>query len=63
VCPVPDQKAIRIARLLGDEMLPMFGVPEALLSDHGTNMLANVIQDVHQLLGVTKLNTTAYQPQ
>ena len=41
----------------------MFGVPEALLSDRGTNMLANVMQDICQLLGITKLNTIAYHPQ
>ena len=63
VFPAPDQKANRIARLLVDELLPMFGVPEALLSDRGTNLLANVVQDVCQLLGITKLNTTAYHPQ
>ena len=61
--PCPDQKATRIARLLVDEVLPTFGVPEALLSDRGTNMLANVAKDICQLLGITKLNTTAYHPQ
>ena len=59
----PDQKANQIARLLVDELLPMFGVPDALLSDWGTNLLANVVQDVCQLLGITKLNATAYHPQ
>ena len=53
IVPAPDQKANRIARLLVDELLPMFGVPEALLSDRGTNLLANVVQDVCQLLGIT----------
>ena len=61
--PNPDQKAILIARLLVDEVLPIFGVPEALLSDRGTNMLANMVQDVCQLLGITNLNTTSYHPQ
>ena len=41
----------------------MFGVPESLLSDRGTNPLANVMMDVCSLLGITKLNTTAYHPQ
>ena len=27
VFPAPDQKAIRIARLVAEEVLPMFGVP------------------------------------
>ena len=36
VFAVPDQRAERIARLLCEEVVPMFGVPEALLSDRGT---------------------------
>ena len=61
--PAPDLKVIRIARLLADEIVPMFGVPESLLSDHGTNLLAHVMLDTCRLLGITKLNTTAYHPQ
>ena len=54
-----DQKAIRIAKLLAEELVSMFGCPEC----RGTNLLANVMQDVCKLMGVTKLNTTAYHPQ
>ena len=32
VFPVPDQKASRIARLIAEEVVPFFGVPESLLS-------------------------------
>ena len=63
VFPAPDQKAIRIVRLLAEEIIPVIGVPDALLSDRGTNLLSHLMQDVCQLLGVTKLNTTAYHPQ
>ena len=38
--PASDQKAERITRLLLEEILPFFGVPEALLSDRGTNLLS-----------------------
>ena len=62
VFATPDKKAIRIAEL-AEEIVPTFGCPEALLSDQGTNLLANVVQDVCRLLGITKLNTTAYHPQ
>ena len=34
---VPDQKVKRIAKLLVKEVVPVFGVPEALLSDRGAN--------------------------
>ena len=50
VFPVPDQKVGRLARLLCKEIVPMFGVPEALLSDRGANLIR---------CGVENLNTTS----
>ena len=44
VFPMPDQKSQRIAELLVGEVIPLFSVPEALLSDRGTNLL---LQNVH----------------
>ena len=63
VFPIPDQKSLRIVQLLVENIIPIFGVPEALLSDHGTNLLSHLMQDVCKLLGIKKLNTTAYHPQ
>ena len=63
VFPVPDQKAERLARLLVNEVVPFCGVPEALLSDRGTNLLSHLMTDVCKLLGTKKVNTTAYHPQ
>ena len=40
----------------------MFGVPEVLLSDQGTNLLSCLMQDICKLLGIRKLNTTAHHP-
>ena len=63
VVPVPDQKAVRIAQILVEEIIPAFGVPEALLSDRGTNLLSFLMKDVCKMLGIDKLNTTANHPQ
>ena len=63
VFPVPDQNTERLARLLCEEIVLISGVPEALLSDHGANLLSNLMQDVCSLLGIEKLNTTAYYPE
>ena len=63
VFPMPDQKSQRIVELLVNEVIPLFGVPEALLSDRGTNLLSHLMCDICALLGITKLNTTAYHPQ
>ena len=35
VFPVPDQKTITIVRLLVEEIVPLFGVPESPLTDRG----------------------------
>ena len=57
-----DQKAFRIARLLAKEIVPIFGVPECLLSDCGTNLLSHLMKDICNFLGIKKLNTTGYHP-
>ena len=62
IFPMPDQKAIRIVRLLVEEVIPITGVPECLLSDRGTNLLSHLMTDVCALLGIKKLNTTSYHP-
>ena len=61
--PVPDQKTERLVRLLVEQVVPLFVVPEALLSDRGTNLLSHLMTSVCQLLGIKKLNTTSYHPQ
>ena len=63
VFPIPDQKSWRIVDILVKEIVPTFGVPEGLLSDRGTNLLSYLMKDVCDLLGITKINTTAYHPQ
>ena len=47
------------------KIIPKHGVPAQLLSDHGTAFLSKLLAEVHmyQLMGMKKLNTTAYHPQ
>ena len=63
VYPIPDQKSQRIADILVREVVPFFGVPENLLTDCGANLLSHLMMDICKLLGIHKLNTTAYHPQ
>ena len=37
VFPIPDQKSQHIVHFLVEEVIPMFGVPEALLFDRGVS--------------------------
>lgn len=59
VFPLPDQKTNRIVRILV-EVIPFF---EAILSDRGTNLMSHLMLDICKLLGIKKLNMTAYHPQ
>ena len=64
VFATPDQKAFRITSLVAEEVVLIFGVPECLLSDCGTNLLSHLMKDICELLlAITKLNTTRYHPQ
>ena len=59
-----EQNTTTLAKLLVEEVVPIIGVPEALSSDQGnTNLLSHLMREACELLGVAKLNTTAYHPQ
>ena len=60
---VLDQKTSRIVELLTKKMIPFFGVPEAVLTDRGTNFLSHLMLGISSNLGFTKLNPTAYYPE
>ena len=63
VYPTSGQKAERIARLLVEEIVPIFSLPEAHLSDRVTNLLSLLIKDVYKFLGIEKLNMTVHHPE
>jgi len=46
VYPTSDQKAQTLARILAEDVIPFFRVPEALLSDRGTNLLSHLMTDL-----------------
>ena len=50
----PDQKSPRLVRLIVDELIPVFGVPEVILSDRGANLLSHLMMDICGLLGIQK---------
>ena len=46
---IPDQKVERIVRIMVDEIILFCGVPEALLSDRGANLLSNLMLNICEL--------------
>ena len=63
VFAVADQMAHTIAKLLVKQIISRHGVPAELLSDQGANFVSGLIKEVCQILGIKRLNTTAYHPQ
>ena len=63
VFPTKDQTALNIARLLVEEVISRHGVPRELLSDRGAAFLSSLIQEVCKVMGLRKVNATAYHPQ
>ena len=58
-----NQEALTIAKLLAEHIVPRHGVPRKLLSDRGANFLSKLMIELYKLLGIQKVNTTAYHPQ
>ena len=63
VFATPDQSALTIACLLVEQVICRHGVPAELLSDRGAAFLSQLLNEVYQLMGIRKTNTTAYHPQ
>ena len=58
-----DQTALTIAKLLVEEVISQHGVPRELLSDRGASFLSKLLAEICSLMGINKVNTTAYHPQ
>ena len=51
------------ARVLYNNFFSVFGFPQKLLSDQGTEFTGDVIATMCKLLGIEKIRTTPYHPQ
>lgn len=61
--PLPNQEASTVARALVERFICIFGIPDSILSDQGSNFLSKLFIEVTKLLKIHKLTTTAYHPQ
>jgi transposase InsO family protein len=55
--------AQRTARLLIDNVVRLHGIPEAIISDRGTQFVARLFQEVWAALGTELRMSTSYHPQ
>ena len=58
-----DHSAPTIAKLLVEKMISRHGVPKELLSDRRASFLSKLIAEICKVMGIKKVNTTAYHQQ
>ena len=62
VFPLVETKAHILARFFTDEIVFRYGAPQYLLSDMGSNVVAQVVNEAAQMVGTNRLVTTPYRP-
>lgn len=60
---VPDQTPPTIAKLFVAELISRHKVPSQLLSNGGPSFLSKLLLSVCEIMGVKKVNISAYHPQ
>ena len=61
--PQVTTDSVTLAKVLVEEVVCCYGVPQYLHSDQGANLVSDVIQSLCTLLGIQRTQTTAYHPQ
>ncbi len=60
---VSDIKADTIVRLFIEKVICRFGEPRRLLTDQGSSLTGEFMQDVCKIMQIKKIQTTSYHPQ
>ena len=61
--PIPDQEAQTVARAFVTNVICLYGVPKFVVTDQGSNFISSIFKETCSLLGIKKLQSTAYHPQ
>ena len=61
--PIPDCTANTVADAFIAHWVSRYGVPESITTDRGAQFESHLWRQLTQLLGATKISTTAYHPQ
>ena len=58
---IAGQSHFLIFLILVEEVVPFFGMPGALLSDRGMNLLSHPMKNICKFLGIEKLNMMEHE--
>ena len=61
--PIPNQEASTIAEAYVRKIICLFGNPQILLTDQGTNFLSDLFKKICKMFKIKKIQTSLYHPQ
>ena len=61
--PIRNKEVATVARVVVDHIVMKWGLPSEILSDLGPEFQADLSLELFRLLGIEKLQSTAYRPQ
>jgi len=61
--PIPNQKAITVAKKFTTKIILEYGIPKEILTNQGTNFTSDMFKNVCKLLKINKVQTIAYHPE
>jgi cleavage and polyadenylation specificity factor subunit 1 len=61
--PLEDQTAEQVAKAFADYVILIFGIPQIILSDCGSQFLSETFKSVCKLLGIKRIHSTSFRLQ
>jgi hypothetical protein len=61
--PIQQQYAETAAKVFIEEVVLKFGIPQTILTDHGSNFLSELFTNVRKMRKIRRIKTTACRPQ
>lgn len=61
--PLMDQTADQVAKAFVDHVVLIYGIPQVILSDCGSQFLSETFKGVCKLLGIKRIQSTSFRPQ
>jgi Transposase and inactivated derivatives len=58
-----DQTAERVAKAFVNHIVLIYGIPQDILSDCGSQFLSETFKGVYKLLGIKRIQSTSFRPQ
>uniref|UniRef100_A0A914CT21 Integrase catalytic domain-containing protein n=1 Tax=Acrobeloides nanus TaxID=290746 RepID=A0A914CT21_9BILA len=61
--PMKDERAITVAKKLIKDVITVYGCPEIISSDQGSQFTSDLFENLAEMFGINQLFTTAYRAQ